>query len=902
MNARTALIFGLVLSACGAGEVTPPHLGAPPEAKPPATPPPAVRDDGHLPPLAKPLRYVVELDVDPRAERFSGMVHILVDVPSPTRFIVLDARDVTVRKAVAAVGTPAHTVVAATRTRPSHAALEPDELVLEFPQPLPVGRSTVEIAYDAPFGRTLSGLYRAFDNGTPYVFSQFEAADARRAFPCFDEPEFKTPYDVSVTAPDTMLAFSNGSEIAHTSARPGATTHRFATTPPLPSYLVAFAVGDFEVKASPVQTKVPVRAITTRGRAAYADTLLRTASEMLPLFADYFGVEFPYEKLDLVAVPDFGAGGMENAGFITFRDDAVLIDESSTKQNARPPLRALRGMTNLVAHELAHQWFGDLVTMRWWDDLWLNEGFATWMTYKVVEMYKPEYGSATDAAASAAYIMDQDGLASARAIRQPVSSVGQAMEAFDGITYQKGAAVLRMLERYVGRDAFQGGVRAYLHGHAWSNATADDFLGAVESASGDRGKKIGELAHGYFDRPGVPLVVFDTLRCDKSSFVANVHEERFAPFGAAMSPQTWAVPLCVQSTRNGAAPACQPLLDRAELTGAGACPLVGNPDAAGYYRVAFAPKDLQALLSRFDSLSPGTRVSVLADAWAQTRAGKLDAEVLLRLVLPTVDADRDRHVIEELVGVLYGLREAIDEPSLPAFAAYVRARIDPHLRALHGKPLDDDGRLLRRTLTWTAVDLGQDSALLHAVATDAKVFERDPSAFDPDYGQIAVELAARTRSPAELQRALADAKTPQEHSLALRAASDVVDAGAIQAQLDWMLSPAVKLQDVRGILWPMANRHASRARVTAFVRDHWDALRQKLPGVLGRGLVGMASYACTGAELDQARVFYTSHARELEGSERPLAQALESASLCVALRSKIGPEIDKALAPRPVNP
>jgi alanyl aminopeptidase len=332
------------------------------------------------------------------------------------------------------------------------------------------------------------------------------------------------------------------------------------------------------------------------------------------------------------------------------------------------------------------------------------------------------------------------------------------------------------------------------------------------------------------------------------------------------------------------------------VKGSGACPVVGNEDAAGYYRVAWSAKDLQSLVGQFARLSPSTRIAVLADAWAQTRAGKLDAGVLVRTVLPAVDSERDRHVIERLVGILYDLSEAVDDATLPAFATYVRARLAPHLRRLHGRTRStDDDRLLRRTLTYAAIDLGEDGALLRSVAADGATFSRDTKSFDADYGQAAVELGARLAAPSELQRALADAKTPQDHALALRAASDVVDPTSVRAQLEWMLSPAVKLQDVRGILWPMAQRRTSRAQVLAFVRDHWDALRHKLPGPLGRGLVGMAGYACTQPDLDGARAFYGSRVGDLEGAERPLAQALESAQLCVALRSKVTPELKKAL-------
>ncbi|HEY2368987.1 MAG TPA: M1 family aminopeptidase, partial [Polyangiaceae bacterium] len=625
----------------------------------------------------------------------------------------------------------------------------------------------------------------------------------------------------------------------------------------------------------------PIRFITTKGRSVHAASALKAGSEILPILARYFGIQYPYEKLDLVAVPDFGAGGMENAGFITFRDDAILLDE-------RASVRQRRGMIGLMTHELAHQWFGDLVTMKWWDDLWLNEGFATWATYKIVDMYKPELGFKTDAAASATYIMDQDGLASARAIRQPVTSIGQAMEAFDGITYQKGAAVLRMIEHTVGDDAFRKGVHAYLTKNAWGNATADDLLAEIGAS---------DLARAYLDQPGVPVAVVDTLDCSKKS--ATGHVERFTPlgvnFGASAAP-SWTVPLCLVHTGN---PSCTTAKGTWSLAlPAGGCPAFGNPDAIGYYRVAWPEKDLAAIAKGWDAASPSTRVAALADAWAQARTGKLDAGVLLKDVLPAVDRETDRRVIERLSSILYDLSDLVDDATWPAFSAYVRARIAPHLARLDRvgeAKLDEDQRLLRRTLTYAAVDLGEDAALAKKLEAVAKAFRAGDKSVDADYGQVALELTARTADPAELRKAVESATTPQAHAIALRAASGVTDPAAVRAQLDWMLSPAVKLQDVRGILWPLANRHRSRQATLAYVRDHWDAFRTKLPGHLSRGLVSLAGYACTQPDLDAARVFYTQKATTLEGADRPLSQALESATSCVALRGKLLPQMKSAL-------
>ncbi|MEO6575822.1 MAG: M1 family metallopeptidase, partial [Polyangiaceae bacterium] len=473
---------------------------APQEATRESVPP--VRDDGHLPSTVMPLRYAVALDVDPREARFTGTTHILASVPRPTSYVVLHGRDLHITRVEAALANG--TVPATASTRKAHLATEADELVLHFAQPLPQGQITLRIDYDAPFAESLSGLYHLTDGGRSYAFSQFEATDARRAFPCFDEPGFKVPFDVSVQVPAGMIAVSNSPEESR-QERGQKVAFTFATTPPLPTYLVAMAVGDLEIREGK-PGPVPIRLITTKGKSALGGYALESTANLVRLLGDYFAIPYPYAKLDVVAVPDFAAGAMENAGFVTFREEALLLDErASARSRARVDL--------IIAHELAHQWFGDLVTAEWWNDIWLNEGFATWMEAKIVDLYKPGTEARLGGVRSAFTAMNLDALPSARAVRQPVTSNEETDQAFDEITYDKGAAVIGMIERFVGPDKFREGVRRYLRANAWKSVRAESFFGELDRVSE---KDVTKLVSTFFDQTGVPTIAVDK-KCDKGT-------------------------------------------------------------------------------------------------------------------------------------------------------------------------------------------------------------------------------------------------------------------------------------------------------------------------------------------------------------------------------------------------
>ena len=543
---RNAVIFTL-LSGCArppAPALAPPPRSAPSlgaaAALPADLPPP--RADGRLPSDVRPTRYALDLTIDPAQPTFSGRARIAVTVAHPTRAIVMHGRGMTIDRA---------RLIAAGRTLNAQATLrmaalskgQPEELVLTFDQPVPSGDAEIQIDYRAPFADGLRGVYRVEAGGDSYAYTQFEPNDARRAFPGFDEPGNKTPFDLSLTVPAGATAFANTRESQHHQNSDGRTvTFAFETSPPLPTYLVAFAVGPFDVLDGP-QTPTRVRLVSIKGKASLGATSVAAAAEHLALLGKYFDRAYPYSKLDVAAVPNFGAGAMENAGFVTFREELLLLDPARASMNAR------RAMASVMAHELAHQWFGDLVTMVWWNDLWLNEAFASWMSDKIVDEWRPKTRARVHAVASKAGVMAEDALSSVRRIRNPVRSTGEAEESFDAITYSKGRAVLSMTEAWVGEDAFRDGLRSYIKDHAWGNATSDDLFAALAQASG--GRPVAAVMDSFTSQTGVPQVTA-SVTCpqpgdEHGAAVVHLsqHEYQTLDHQGAPSDKLWRIPVCL---------------------------------------------------------------------------------------------------------------------------------------------------------------------------------------------------------------------------------------------------------------------------------------------------------------------------------------------------------------------
>ena len=872
----------------------------------PAPPEPAQREDGRLPPTAVPRRYALSLHIDPTQPRFSGVTTVDLDVPQATSYVVLHARDMHVSSAVAR--TSEGEIAASATTRLAHGGVVPEELVLAFARPLRAGAAELEIAYDAPFATDLAGLYRVQEAGRWYAFTQFEANDARRAFPCFDEPAFKTAYDVTLTTPRGPIALANTEEEATAEASDGSVVHHFATTRPLPSYLVAFAVGEFEIAEGP-REPFPIRVVTTRGKSHLAGLALEVAAALIAKLGEYFDVRYPYSKLDLVAVPDFAAGAMENPGLVTFRDVLLLLDPRGATTTAR------RAQAEVIAHEFAHQWFGDLVTMRWWDDLWLNEGFATWAEAKMVDSWKPSFGAAMEAIAETQHVMDLDSLKSAHAVREPVTTTSEAIESFDGIAYDKGAAVLRMIESWLGPDVFRRGVQRYIHENAWKNARAEDLFAALDFVSAQH---VAELASGFLDQSGVPEVQAN-LTCGTTGSKLVLRESEWRPLGAADEPpRTWILPVCESSdtakTKTcftlGAEPIARDLGPR--------CPgwIYPNAGEAGYYRFLVTRKELLTLARSERDLRPVERLGLVSNAWAQVRQGALEPGTLLD-VLPMLDAEPGHSIVEQTAETLRGIDDAlVEEAARPAFRRYAAARmalrkasVGWEARARDGasaarndeRTYDDDRSLERRAVLTTLAEVARDKTTLAEAERYAARWLTDPSSIPADTAAIAVPAASILAGPSRLEQlrtAAKNAGTPEERVLAIRAMGTFDDPAVLRKALDLGLTDEIKMSELRYLFGSILANRAATPVLYGWEKDNWPKLLERVPSSVGREiLVLVAANLCTPQERDDARAFFVGATQGTEGIQRALDESLEKGALCVALRQRSASNVTRYYVP-----
>jgi aminopeptidase N len=812
------------------------------------------------------------------------VVSIQIDVRQPTWHVVLHARGMHIAQAEADAG--GARIAAAVSMRVAHGGVVPEELVLSFARPLPAGPATLALTYDAPFSGDLTGLYRVREGDRWYAFTQFEATDARRAFPCFDEPGFKTPFDLALTAPAGATALANMPEAApgevSTSAGADLIAHRFQTTPPLPTYLVAFAVGEFDAaegQAEPVR----IRALTTKGKAGMTRFALDAAAGILAKLGDYFGLPYPYPKLDLLAVPDFGPGAMENPGLLTFREPLLLLDEGAT-------VGARRAQAMVIAHEFAHQWFGDLVTMKWWDDIWLSEGFATWASAKAVDAWRPSFGAMLDANASTQQIMDTDALRTSRAVREPVHSSSEAGD-FDGIVYDKAAGILRMLESWLDPDTFRRGVQRYLRENAWKNATAADFFAALDFVSASH---VAGLADGFLDHPGVPAVLVSWTCGGTAGARLELRASEWRPLGSgADPPRTWTLPVCVASDAApkrcftvGTEPIARDL--------GGRCPgwLYPNAQGAGYYRFVLERAHLLALARAERALGAIERVGLVSNAWAAVRQGAIEPSTLLD-VLPAFDGETSRPVIEQIASTLRAFEEnLVDDATAETFRGYVAARMAPRKASLgweaKGAGEDDERVLARRVVLRTMGEVAADPTTLAEAEAYAIRWLANPQAVASDTAEVAVPMASLRAGASrfeELRGAARAAKSPEQRVLAIRAMGMFGNPDVLRSALDLALTDEIRPSELRYVFSSALDRPAAAPIVFEWEKARWEALRARVPGSFGRHLlVAVVSRLCEPHSLADAQAFFTGATADVEGTHRALEEGIERAGLCIALR------------------
>ena len=849
-------------------------------------------DPHRLPRHVVPSRYDVRLAPDLDALTFQGEETIALTVLEPTSEIVLNAAELAIREAV----------LTDARGRTLAAAVELDEAAercrLALAEPLAPGPWRLRLAFGGTLNDKLRGFYRstykdAQGRTRTLAATQFEATDARRAFPCWDEPGFKAVFAVTLAIDPALTAVGNTRVVAER-REGGRKVLAFADTIRMSTYLVALVVGELEATEPVLVGRTPVRVWCVPGKRRLAAFGHEIAVASLRFFEDYYGLPYPGDKLDLLAIPDFAAGAMENLGAITFRETALLVDAGAAAH------AELERIADVVAHEIAHMWFGDLVTMAWWNGLWLNEAFATFMEMLAVDAWKPAWERWVTFGVSRAAALGLDGLKSTRPIEFEVRAPKDADAMFDLLTYEKGASVLRMLEQYLGPEVFREGVRGYLAEHQYANAETTDLWKALAAVAG---KPIPELMDGWIFRGGYPVV---TASVDESRRTLVLAQRRFTYLtDGGEESELWQIPISLRIGVRGGAVIKTLLLagpeERVEVPGPVEWALV-NAGGSGFYRVHYAADLLRKLTRRLPHLAPIDRFNLINDAWAATVAGLMPLRDYLELTTE-FRAETDRNVWAVLTGSFAYVNRIISSAVRPKFEALVRDRLGPAVERLGFSPEPDEGELIRQLradLVRAIGTLGSD-AEIHA---EARRFYQgsleEATAVDPSLLPALIAVLAHAGGETEYEEFLQrfkTARTPQEEQRYLYALAGFRQAELLGRTLEKTINGEVRAQDApflaRGLLASVYAREAT----WEFVKANWATLERQFPAKSGirRMCEGITALATPELEAD-VREFFTSRNITLGG--KTLEQYLEQLHVAVVLREREGPAFETYLARR----
>ncbi|MEW6324479.1 MAG: M1 family metallopeptidase [Nitrospirota bacterium] len=832
---------------------------------------------GRLPGTATPDRYQITLTVNPDEPQFSGSVRIAVTIAKPTSAIMLHALELKIQSAQIEV-----------KGKRLSAKIEKDKpnetIALALSEPIPAGPATLIIDYTGTLNKQLRGLYegRAVIDGKQErcAFTQCEATDARRIFPCFDEPAAKARFLLTALVPAHLTALSNMP--AKTDVVEGKTRRvEFEETPVMSTYLFALAVARLESVSKTIDgCRVSIAA--TPGQLRYADFAMEVAAASLPRLNDYFGLRYPLAKLDLVALPDFAMGAMENWGAIFFRDSRLLVDSALASTATK------RVVANVIVHEIVHQWFGNLVTMRWWDDLWLNESFATWLAVKIVDDWRPEWNSWVEFQQEKQIPLNLDALDSTRPIIAEVTNAAQIEELFDPLTYEKGAAVLRMIEQFLGEERFRDGIRRYIAAHQYGNAPAADLWAALEAASG---QPVPAIAQDWFAQAGFPQVAVTS-----DGRTARIEQQRFrANPGACASPQRWSVPVMLKYADGSGINTHRLLLKEpsATITLSGQGPfawLYGNAGASGFYRALHAPPLREALRSgALTRLEPAERISLLDDLWAMSQNHTLPiAEFMEALV--GFSGDRTRVVVQGLAGYLETLTDQFD-PALSRLAAKLFTPLWGHF-GWSGQHDDDEARLARAACLWALGRVAKSEALRREALERFEQWLADPASVDPTLATPLARLRATTGDASQFERfitLLKDAPTPEARDRYLVALADFPDPALARRYLELSLTDAVRSQDAwkpLRFLLGQAAHPAVQAEAWRFMITHWKALRDKCGSVGATRMIQGLRHVWRREWEDEVRRFFEEPANRVAAADRALAQTLEFIRIGAAFKER----------------
>ncbi len=826
---------------------------------------------GRLPEAVRPSLYQIQLTVIPQTRVFSGEVSIAVDIHQSCAAVILHALDLEISKAE--IETQGKTSLAQILCDPAS-----ETVALTTAQPLPVGLAEVRLSFTGKLNTQLRGLYAAVVKDETYAFTQFEATDARRMFPCFDEPAMKARFQLTVHVPAHLVALSN-MPILTATPQGDLKTVVFGETPLMSTYLLALAVARLESRTIQVGATT-VSAWTVPGQRHLSEFSLRVTAGVLPLLNHYFDLPYPYPKLDLVGVPDFAMGAMENWGAIFFRDARMLVDEALTSPST------LRDVANVITHEIVHQWFGNLVTMIWWDDLWLNEAFATWLAVKIVDQWKPEWNSWIEFQQEKPIPLTVDALKNTRPIRADVTSAAQIEEMFDALTYEKGAACLRMIEQFLGELPFREGIRQYIRRHQYENVASSALWSALSSVSGE---PVDAIAKDWFTQAGFPQVTLSATGPEANVLqTLRIAQKRFYALDqAGASESVWSVPLILKYRDTRGVLEYPVLLREAStqitLPAVGKVAWVyGNAKEAGFFRMRYdAPLQSALFTEGTASFSPEERIGMLNHLWAQTLRTDQPVSDFMN-ILEQFSKDRTRVVIQDITAYLETLFLYVVAPEDQAkLSQWIRKFYLPLWKALGWDPKtgeDEETRMTRASVLKAMGMLARDEDVLSELPRRQKNYWVKPESLDPTLATLLMRLCAQTDSGSQFDlylKKFETAGTPEERDRYLLALSDFKKPDLTERLLSYALSDAVRSQDAwKPMRYTLLHPEGQKTAWT-FVKAHWGALRQKVGSVGSTRTLQSTKCLLSPTWRAEVETFFNAPENHVEAATRALAQTLE---------------------------
>ncbi|MEA2339021.1 MAG: puromycin-sensitive aminopeptidase [Thermoanaerobaculia bacterium] len=835
-----------------------------------------------LPKSVIPDHYAISITPDLAAEKFSGQETIDVDIKEPIDTITLNSAEIEMHDIVVAAGSKL--------LNPTVSYDAPNEMAsLKFGQTIPPGRASIRIAFNGTLSSQLRGLYLSKTAKRKYAVTQFEPTDARRAFPSFDEPAMKATYDITLVVDDGDTAISNGEIASDTPAGTGKHAIRFRTTQKMSTYLVAMLVGDFQCVSGGVDD-IPIRVCSVPGMQNLGKFAVSAAEASISFYDKYYGIKYPFGKLDLIAIPDFEAGAMENAGAITFRDTALLLDD------AHASVEAKRGVAGVIAHEIAHQWFGDLVTMKWWDDIWLNEGFATFMAPKPLKAWHPEWRNDLDEVNATNGSLGVDSTRSTRPIRQKAETRNEINALFDGIAYGKTAAVLRMQENWVGEETFRDGIRAYLKKYSYGNAAAEDWWGTMTTATK---KPFDAVMKTFVDQTGAPLLHATEACAADGTRTVTLTQERMLPKNTPPVAQAWTIPICGHEAGAAAGAPCQMITKPVDSVKTAACdkPLFLSRNGAGYFVTDYSPAMRAALRAHVGDLPPAEQISLHGNEWLLVRAMREDVGDYLAL-LKAMPRPAERPLVSAIVNNIGFLDfRLVDDKNRAAWQSYVRETLRGYAPLTWEAPAGEtaEQRIMRANILGTLGVEGGDPEVIAGARRVAQQYMNDSSSVDAVIADRALPIAAIAGDEALFNQVLDHIKNAPTPEIAARYRNLITvfrDTKLITRAIDYAYSDQVRSQDLPNMAGGLFFNPAARDAAWAAAKSHWELLTQKIPTAIG-AITGSTSTFCDPNTKADIQSFFATHPPG--AGERALKRALEGIDTCIAFRTAEQPSFNTAL-------